>query len=516
MSAEISPASSARRGRRARSAERALPSGGLSNPAARGTEGGSLAPLSQSQLAEIDIAVREVLSTIGMSEVPDHVVEAVCARGGVFADERLTFPTALIDEALAGFQRGFTLHGQVQGHEMQMSGKRVHMGSGGAAPMMIDLETGRYRESNLRDLYDAARLVDALEHIHFFSRSVVARDMETDALLDVNTAYASLAGTSKHVFTSANAAAHVRMIAEMCYAIAGSDEAFIARPFLSLNVNHVVSPLRFSSEACEAMAEAVRLGIPVHANTFGQLGASTPVTLAGSVMQTSAETLAGMIFAWAVNPAAKITFGARPMITDLRTGAMTGGSGEQALLMAATTQMAQYYDLPNTCIAGATDSKIADAQSGYEKSLSVSMAAQAGSNAITQACGMQASLMGCAFESYVIDNDMLGGIMRSLGPVEVTAETLSTALIAETVKGDGHYLGHPDTLGRMQSDFLYPKIADRRSFVEWEESGAKDVRQTARDVARQILASHHPTHISQEIDQALRDKFDIRLQKNVL
>ena len=105
----------------------------------------------------------------------------------------------------------------------------------------------------------------------------------------------------------------------------------------------------------------------MHANSFGQLGASSPVTIAGSVAQNVAETLAGMIFAWSVDHEAKVTFGARPMVTDLRTGAVSGGGGEQALLMAATTQMAQHYDLPNTCIAGATDSKIADAQSGFEK-----------------------------------------------------------------------------------------------------------------------------------------------------
>ena len=269
--------------------------------------------------------------------------------------------------------------------------------------------------------------------------------------------------------------------------------------------------MRFADDACGVMAEAARLGIPVHANTFGQLGASTPVTIAGSVMQTTAETLAGMIFAWIINPEAKITFGPRPMITDLRTGAMSGGSGEQAVLMAAAMQMAHHYNLPNTCIAGATDSKVADAQSGYEKSLSVTLAAQAGANAITQACGMQASLAGCAFESYVIDNDMLGGILRSISPIEVTPDTLSTSVVSDIVNGDGHYLGHADTLRRMETDFLYPRVADRRSFAEWEDEGARDMRERARETAREILDSHFPTHVSPEIDARLRESYDIRL-----
>ena len=230
--------------------------------------------------------------------------------------------------------------------------------------------------------------------------------------------------------------------------------------------------------------------------------------------QNVAETLAGMVFAWTVDPNAKVTFGSRPMITDLRTGALTGGGGEQAMLMAGTTQMAQYYDLPNTCIAGATDSKIADAQSGYEKCLSITLAAQAGANCITQACGVQASLMSCALESYIIDNDMLGGILRSISAVEVSESTLCTDSIEQVVKGDGHFLGQSETLKRMQSDFLYPNIADRRTFEEWQEDGSKDIREQAKLETHRLLDTYFPSHVSATIDDELRKKFEIRLDKS--
>ncbi len=450
-----------------------------------------------------------------MSEAPESVVELVCEAGGELKqDGRLCFPASLIERALQGFQRDFSLHGQKPGQELRLSGKRVHMGSGGAAPRVLDLDSGRYRDSQLQDLYDAARLVDSLENVHFFSRSMVARDMPDLRSLDINTAYACLSGTSKHVFTSVSAAEHVDEIAELCFAIAGSREAFLERPFLSLNINHVVPPLRFDADSCEVMIAAARIGIPLHANTFGQMGASSPVTMAGSVAQSIAETLAGMILAWLVNPEARVVFGSRPMITDLRTGGMGGGSGEQALLMAAVAQMAQYYDLPNSTIAGATDSKIGDAQSGFEKCLTVTLAAQAGSNLITQACGMQASLMGCALESYVMDNDMLGSIMSSLHGIEVSAATLDVSAIDEVVHGDGHFLGRPETLQRMQSDFVYPQISDRRSIDDWEEDGARDMRSNAIIRTREILANHFPAHIDADLDQRIRSSFDIRLPRN--
>ncbi len=482
-----------------------------------GIVGGRYQPLNQADLPVVDQAVRKILQDVGMSEAPGIVIEHVTAAGGSLdQDGRLHFSADLIERALNGLEKDFKLCGQKPVHDMRLGGRRVHVGSGGAAPLIMDLETGRYRESNLRDLYDAARLVDSLEHIHFFSRSLVARDMPDLHSLDINTAYACLAGTSKHVFSSVSLPEHVEEVAEMCFTVAGSREAFYQRPFLSLNINPPVPPMRFDADSCEVMAEAARLGIPLHSNTFGQMGASSPVTIAGTVAQTIAETLSGMIFAWLVNPEAKIIFGTRPLVTDLRTGAMSGGSGEAAITMAASAQMANYYDLPSSTIAGATDSKIADAQSGYEKCLTVALAAQAGSNLITQAGGMQASLMGCALESYVIDNDMLGGIMKSLTGIEVSETTLALAAINEVVHGDGHFLGQPETLQRMQTDFVYPEVGDRRTIEEWEADGSKDIREIARERTRQMLKQHFPRHLSAETDKKLRDNFDIRLPESVM
>ena len=486
-----------------------------SHPSPRGLRGGRYLPISSKELPKIDAAIRSILSDVGMIDAPEIVIEHVTRAGGTLdGDGRLHFPNHLIENALKGFVRDFNLCGQNPAHDLELDGARVYAGSGGAAPLILDFETGRYRESLLCDLYDAARLVDSLDNIHFFSRSLVARDMPDLKSLDINTAYVCLAGTQKHVFVSASEAAHVEDIANMCYMIAGSREAFLERPFLSLNCNPPVPPLRFDPESCEVAAEAVRFGIPLHSNTFGQMGASSPVTMAGTIAQTAAETLSGMIFAWLVNPEAKIIFGTRPMLTDLRTGAMSGGSPEGAVAMAASAQIGNYYGLVNSTIAGATDSKVADSQSGYEKGVTVTLAAQAGSNLITQAAGMQASLMGCALESYVLDNDMLGMIMKSLARIEVSDETLALDAINEVAHGEGHFLGRAETLERMQSDFVYPELSDRRSITEWEADGARDIRSVAIERTHTILNQHYPRHISDELDRALRDNFDIRIPRS--
>ena len=246
-------------------------------------------------------------------------------------------------------------------------------------------------------------------------------------------------------------------------------------------------------------------------NTFGQLGASSPVTIAGCVAQTTAETLAGMVIAWLVDEEARAVFGPRPMITDLRTGAMAGGSGEQALLTATAMQMARHYGLPSSTIAGATESKLPDAQSGYEKCLTVGLSVQAGANIITQACGAQASLMGISFEAMVVDNDMLGCILRATNPVEVSPQTLSASAIGAVVNEAGHFLGEADTFARMHSDFLYPEIADRNVIDVWEAAGSIDIRQAAARRAQEILAEHRPRYIEPAIDRDVRNLLPIEL-----
>jgi trimethylamine--corrinoid protein Co-methyltransferase len=231
------------------------------------------------------------------------------------------------------------------------------------------------------------------------------------------------------------------------------------------------------------------------------------------VAQACAEVLAGLILCHIIDPECRGIFAAWPFVSDLRTGAMSGGSGEQALLSAACAQMANFYDLPNSVPAGMTDSKLPDAQSGGEKGYTVSLAAQAGATMIHECAGMQGSLMGTTFEGYVIDNDLLGAILRTVKGIEVSPDTLNFEVIRDTVMGVGHYLGHAQTFARMKTDYVYPEIADRRSISEWQDAGGPDARDVARDRVRRILADHYPRHISTDVDAAIRGKYNIILPR---
>ena len=198
----------------------------------------------------------------------------------------------------------------------------------------------------------------------------------------------------------------------MLHMIAGSEEKWRERPFVSMSNCFVVPPMKFAVDACRCLEAGVRGGMPVLLLAAGQAGATSPASLVGAVVQEIAEVLGGLVYVNCIKPGAPAIFGPWPFVSDLRTGAMSGGSGEQALLMAACAQMAHYYDLTGGVCAGMTDSKVADAQAGYEKGYNYALVANAGANLIYEAAGMHASLLGFCLESLVIDNDAIGATLQ--------------------------------------------------------------------------------------------------------
>ncbi len=200
-----------------------------------------------------------------------------------------------------------------------------------------------------------------------------------------------------------------------------------------------------------------------------------------------------------------------PFISDLRTGAMSGGGGESAVANAAAAQLLRHLDLPSTVSAGMTDSKIADAQAGYEKGYTVALAAQAGADMINLSVGMLGSIMVASPEALVIDDEMCGAILRSVRGVEVSDELLDLAAIERVVTGEGHYLGEPQTLALMKTEYVYPELGDRASVSDWVDDGRKSIWESARERVAEILAAEAPDHLPPAADRAIRARFPIRL-----
>ena len=514
------PAAKTRRmgGRAARRQLRATPTPEEDRPVQPGMVGGRYRPLTDAEVERIHVAALDVLENIGLAEAIPSCIEMFTAAGAEYTDEeRLLIPRSMVEDVLATAARDFYLYGQDPKRDMHLSGYKVHFGTAGAAVHIVDYDTREYRESTLQDLYDLARLVDALEHVHYFQRPIVCRDMEDPRDLDLNTCYACVAGTRKHIGSSWVQPEHVEESLQMLHEVAGGEQRWRARPFVSMSSCFVVPPLRFAQDACRCLEAAVRGGMPVLLLAAGQAGATSPAALAGAVVQEVAECLAGLVYVNLITPGHPAIFGPWPFVSDLRTGAMSGGSGEQAVLMAACAQMGRFYDLPTGIAAGMADSKLPDAQSGYEKAYTNVLAAHSGANLVYESAGMHASLLGACYESYVIDNDMLGAINRTVRGVDVTEDSLSIEVMREVcTQGPGHFLGHDQTLGLMQKEYVYPAVGDRLSPKEWREQGSLDAVQRAQIRVREILSQHYPRHIDDALDARLRERFAVHLPRETM
>ncbi len=501
-------------GRNARHAMRAAPLAENVKPIRAGMEGGRYKPLLDSDVRQIHEAALVVLETIGFSGATESCISACTAAGASFQDGRLLFPRQLVEAVIASANRDFTLYGRDPKHELHPQGSKVHYGTGGAAVHLVDMEKTEYRDSSLSDLYNAARIVDLQDNIHFFQRPMVARDMGTDLDLDINTLYACLSGTSKHIGVSATNADNAAKMVDMMYAVAGGEEAFREKPFVSASVCFVVPPLCFATDACEVMEVMIHAGVPVLLLSAGQAGATAPAAIAGSIVQSVAEVLAGLVYVNAVSPGHPAIFGTWPFVSDLRTGAMSGGSGEQSLLSAACAQMASFYNLPGGVPAAMTDAKTPDIQSGYEKGCTTAMAGLSGGNMIYEAAGMHGSLMGFCLESLIIDNDILGQSLRCVRGIEVNEKTLSIDTIRDVcIGGPQHYLGQGQTLELMETEYVYPILGNRMSPNEWAAAEKPEIVKLAIKEKQRILQNHFPDYISREIDTALREKFNICLPR---
>ena len=500
-------------GRRARQAQRAAPLAESAKPVRPGHSGGRFLPLSATGVEAIVENAFRILDQVGFADPTPHCVETCTAVGAVVGDDgRLRMPRSLVERTLRLARRNLVLHGQDPACDLDLSGAKVHFSTAGAAVMLADSEHNVYRDSAAQDLYDMARIADTCEHIHMFQRTCVPRDIADNYALDINTVYCCVMGTSKHVGSSWTVGPHVEKSLSMLHMIAGGEAEWRARPFVSQSNCFVVPPLKFATDALECLRVAVEGGMPVLLLSAGQAGATAPAYLAGTVSQAWAECLGGLVYVNAIEPGAPAILGAWPFVSDLRTGAMSGGSPEQGLLSAACAQVGNHLDLPFGTACGMSDAKFPDFQAGAERAATVLSAALSGANIVYESAGMYASLLGTCPESLVLDNDLLGAVGRATRGIEVNSDTLSFAEIERICRGgEGHYLGSSNTLQVMQSEYFYPDFSDRTSPTVWQELGKPALLPAAVEKTREILATHVPRHVGDEIDARVRAEFPIFL-----
>lgn len=480
------------------------------DPCPPGQIGGSYTPLTEKDIRRIYATALDLLDRLGMGEVPPRLRADLIAAGAKDNGAgRVLLPPVLVERAIDQAAKTFVLHGRDPERSIEVGGNRVYFGTGGAAVQTLDLDSAVYRPSTLADLHNFTRLQDTLANIGWFTRCCVATDVANPFDLDVNTVYALVSNTTKPIATSFTLAGHVAPIVDLLDIVAGGPGSFSARPFLKAHISPVISPMRYGADAVDVVYECVRHNIPMSCITAAQAGATAPATMAGFLAQSLAETLASLVMVHAIRPGHPMVFSNWPLVVDLRTGAFSGGSGETALLNAASAQLSNWLGLPSGVACSMTDAKAIDAQYGMEKGLTSLAAALAGGNLIYESAGMTASLLGASFEAFVLDDEMHSLTYRALRGIEVSDENLGFDAICDAVLGAGHFLGAQHTLAAMERDYFYPTLADRDAPRTWAENGAQDAWTRARLRARDILRDHHPTYLTAAQDQEIRARFTI-------
>ena len=497
-----------RGGRRERLAQRAAKP--VIDPCPPGQIGGAYRPLSERNIEDIYQTSLRLLAELGMSEVPKNLSEKLLAAGAEDTGRgRIVFPPALVEEAIDRAAKKFVLHGRDEDRSIEVGGQKVYFGTGGAAVQTLEMDSGLYRPSTLQDLHDFTRLQDSLANVSWFTRCCIATDVADNFDLDVNTVYALIKNSTKPVATAFTLAEHIAPIIQMLDIAAGGEGAFSKRPFLKAHISPVISPMRFAEDAVDVVFGCIAHNIPISCITAAQAGATAPATLAGFLAQSLAETLASLVMVHAIKPGHPMIFSNWPLVIDLRTGAFTGGSGESAVLNAASAQVSNWLGLPSGVASSMTDSKAIDAQYGAEKGITAMATALAGGNLIYESSGMTASLLGASFEGFVLDDEMHSNIYRALRGIEVSPENLGFDAICDAVLGEGHFLGGAHTLAAMERDYFYPSLANRDEPGTWQANGAPDAWEIAKSRAKDILDSHHPKYLSSQQDHQIRASFKI-------
>lgn len=465
-------------------------------------KGGQLKVLKQNEIEEIHQRALDVLQQVGCYMDHEEAL-AIFAKHGAVVDHStriVKIPRTLVEEALKLSPSSVLLAARDPKRDIHAEGDRVYFGPGTLPIKVRDLETGQIRLGTYKDCEDFARLIDALEFVHFFKGMMMPCDVNQN-LGELYMTRAAFNNTTKQISMNSFSTQGAVDLCRMGIAVAGGEKAFQLRPMIIVNLLGV-SPLQWDNKSLGGIIALARIGCPMILGSDPQGGTTGPSPLAGIVMLTIAETMAGVTLAHLVRPGIPILWGNISSISDMRTGLLASGAAELGLINAAFNQMAKFYRVPTYSTGGMSDSKMSDTQAGVEKALQALTVALAGGNYIHDAAGLLECCLQASYEQYVIDNEMLGMISRILEGIRVTPETLSFDAIKE-VGPRKNFMGLRHTLNHIKSEHYLPRLFDRTTYETWEARGAKDIREVAREKAREILATHKPEPLPKEVQKEL-------------
>ena len=471
----------------------------------KGLQGGRYRPLSDQDIEKIHKTSLRVFSEVGVQVNFAEAREFFRNAGAEVDDVTNVIRIAgdLVEELIHKAPSVVYLCGREENGELdcEVGGDKVYMGTGGTALNVQEPGSQDCRRAILQDIVNMACLVNALDNIHFYMLNVYPSDLEVEDV-DVNRFGAALNRTRKHVMGGVYTVDGVKNVVKMAEFIAGSPERLRDRPFVSM-VTCPISPFKLDESYGQLTMEAARNRIPVVVPTEPLCGATAPITLAGNLVVQNVDTLAGVMLAQLASPGTPTLYGCISSITDLRDMKYLSGAVEMGLMNAAASQMARFYQLPIYATAGMSDAKVNDAQTGYESAITSLMVALAGGNWIHDAAGFLEFCMTASYDKLVIDNEIIGMVMRAVEGIEVNDETLAFDLIKKTGPG-GHFVSARHTRKHMRSEQYVPCLSDREERSRWQAAGGINATDRATKIVNEILNSPRQSAVPSDVRKRIK------------
>jgi len=446
-------------------------------------------PLTPEDVKQIDQTGRRILERIGIRVNDSTFLDRLKTAGAQvdYDNQQVCFAGDWLDEVLGRAPSRFILYSRDGLNDLHLGEGNVYFANGGRVFRILDMGTGGYRLTMLRDVANTAILVNYLDYIRFYIIACQVHDLEPQNY-HLNDFYHAFNHTTKHVMGGCDNLEGVKQMWELASLIAGGQDRLREKPFVSV-ITNPISPLTIEANTLNILNFCATHGIPATCAPAPIAGATSPATLAGTLSQMHAESLAGVAITQVLAPGAKVLYGAVPMTMDLRNMELAVGSVEMTMMNAAAVQLAKRYNLPIYASGGLTEAKRPDIQAGIEEGFSNLTVAMAGADCVHLAAGILDSGNSISYEQFVIDNEIIGIIQRILTGIKVNEETLGFDVI-EKVGPGGHYVIEDHTVEHMMDEFFYPNLSVRCNFDIWEEQGRPSMLSRASDLVQNILGEY--------------------------
>ncbi len=444
----------------------------------------------------------DIICKLGI-EIHNDAIVTMLADHGARVDKqtnRLHFTRDLVDRALVSAPHSFKLFDVLGNEAVDLSGHNVNFTPGSAAINFLDGASNKMRRPVTADYIAYAKLMSQLPHIASQSTAMVPADVH-ERISDSYRLYLSLLFCEKPVVTGAFTVEAFGIMKDLQLAVRGTKEALAAKP-LTIFSCCPTSPLKWSDVTSQNLIDCARHSIPVEYISMPLSGFIAPVTLVGTLVQHTAETLSGLVMSQLVNPGTPVLYGGSPAFFDYRYETTPMGSISTMMIDCAYNEIGKHLGLPTQAYIGLSDSKQLDAQAGLETSLGAMLAALAGINNISGP-GMLDFESCFSLEKLVVDNEICGMTLHTVRGIEPKEDFPSEPLFEELLR-EKQLLIADHTRKFLKGEEFFPgPVINRANRMRWEEEGCTTLHERAHREIEQKLASYKPSRLPDDVRREL-------------